>query len=343
MATKVFGWFNPARYAPLQWPADEDGIRWDVYADTARLIRSPHGPLRGWKVNRLYSWGWSYTGSFQRTFINSGFHDATRLASGKPVIDGYLIGISSFSFRSGYVPINSHTPNLAEDDPRRANRPIDVPVIELQSENEAITNREPQTPDRDKAPGAHRLYEVPGLTHGSERDRSTIAARQIAARLRHSPAEARNACPYPRTDIDMADYATAALENLDAWSQKGTPPPRAERLRHEQGRQVRDGQGNTLGGIRPAQITVPLARYGAAPQGSGCDGARAGLGSPVIPMRRIPLAKEELARLYPGGRAEYLRRFDAEVDRLVAARWLRAPQAARQKREARAFAVQAFP
>lgn len=343
MATKTPGWFNPTRYAALDWPADEDGIRWDVFADTARLIRSPEGPLADLKVSRVYSFGWSFTGSFQRTYINSGFHARNRLPDGKPLIDGYILGISSFSFRSGYVPINSRSPNLPEDDPRRANVAIDVPVIELQAENEAITNREPQTPDKDSAPGAHRLYEVPGLTHGSGRRRSAIGELQIAARLGHPQETPEDSCPYPQTDVDMAAFAQAAHENLDSWSRHGTPPPRvAQRLQHDGPVQRRDANGNTLGGVRPAQLDVPLARYGPAPKGYECDATKQGIGSASIPMRRVPLSKARLAELYPGGKAEYLRKFDAAIDRLVADRWLRAPDAATQKTEARKYAEEAF-
>lgn len=342
MATKVLHWFNPERYAAIDWPEDEDGIRWDVLADTARLIRSAKGPLGGLSVTRTYANGWSYTGSLLRTYINSGFHDKYRMADGKPLIDGYLLGISSFSFRAGFVPINTRAANLDENDPRRPNRAIDVPVIELQSENEAISNREPQTPDRDGSPGAHRLYEVPGVTHGSGRRRGTISEQQIAWRTEQVQPARVDRCPYPQTDIDMAAIASAAHENLDRWSREGVPPPRAERLQHEGGLQKRDSLGTTLGGVRPAQITVPLAHYGTAPEGSGCDGGSAGIGSGFIPMRRIPLTQAQLASLYPGGKAEYLRRFDAAIDALVAQRWLRAPDAAAQKTEARQLAEEAF-
>lgn len=342
MATRVLPWFNPDRYARIDWPAEEDGIRWDVFADTARLLRGDNGPLGELRPTRIYASGWSFTGSFLRTFINAGFHDLHRQVGGGPLIDGYLMGISSSSFRSGYVPINSRSANLADDDPRRRNRPIDVPVIELQSENEAITNREPQTRDKDAGPGAHRLYEVPGLTHGSGGRRVSTSEQQIALRTGQPETRRSDTCPYPQTDIDMAAFAAAAHENLDAWSRSGVAPPRAVRLQHRNGVQRRDADGNTLGGVRPAQVSVPLARYGAAPEGTGCDPVRAGLGSPSIPMRRVPLSPERLRRLYPGGKAEYLRRFDAAIDALVAARWLRTADGAAQKAEARSHAEEAF-
>lgn len=342
MAPRTLTWFNPARYAAIHWPADEDGIRWDVFTDTARLLRSPAGPLEGLAVRRTFASGWSFTGSFLRTFINEGFHDRARLASGKPLIDGYLIGISGFSFRSGYLALNSKVPVPNIDDPRRPNRPIDVPVIELQSENEAITNREPQTPDRDTAPGAHRLYELPGTTHGSGGLRTYLAERQIAERLGQPFAAPIDTCPYPQSDIDIAAFARAAHANLERWVRTGTPPPRAERLQHRGLDQVRDAHGNTLGGIRPAQISVPLARYGKAPDGAPCDLAAPGIGSPALPMRRVPLSSERLRQLYPAGAADYLRRFDAAVDVLVREGWLRIPEARQQKAAARQQAAAAF-
>ncbi|NJC04398.1 hypothetical protein GGQ97_000191 [Sphingomonas kaistensis] len=342
MAPLTLRWFNPERYAPLRWPAEEDGIRWDVLTDSARLLRDPAGPLRGLAVRRVFSSGWSFTGSLLRTFINEGFHDRARTASGRPLIDGYLIGISGFSFRSGYLPLNGRLPMPGVDDPRRPNRPVDVPVIELQSENEAITNREPQTPDRDRSPGAHRLYELPGTTHGSGGLRTFLAERQIAWRLKQPFAPPVDACPYQPSDIDIAAFARAAHANLERWVREGVPPPRAARLRHRELVQVRDSNGNTLGGIRPAQIAVPLARYGKAPEGSNCDQAAPGIGSPAIPMRRVPLSRERLRQLYPGGATDYLRRFDAAVDGLVRAGWLRSPEARVQKAEARRQAASAF-
>lgn len=339
MATKVLGWFNPARYAAIRWPADEDGIRWDVFADTARLIRTPDalmGPLR---VEKVYASGWSYTGSFLRTYINSGFHEQNRLSGGRPLIDGYLLGISASTFRSGWVPLNTRIPMLADDDPRRVNRPIDVPVIELMSENEGVTNKNPPTP----VSRALRTYEVPGLTHTGGSRRSEIQQIQMAARTGQPQAgRGGGACPFPQSDVDMADYAQAAYDNLDRWSRAGVAAPPSARLIMDGTTARKDANGNALGGFRPAQLEVPLASYGAAPAGSGCDPPGPGVGSPSLPMRRVPLPPERLRALYPGGRAEYLRRFDAHVDRLLAERRLRAPDAARQKREARAAADAAF-
>lgn len=321
--------YDATRYARITW-GDEDGIRWDVFAATAEQVRSDPALLHGLKAKRLYASGWSFTGSFLRTFINAGFH-AAHSTAGHPLIDGYLLGISSFSYISGYVPINSHSTNLPVEDQRRPNVAIDVPVIEMQSENEAITNRDPQTPDRDVAPGAHRLYEIPGLTHGSG----------LAGRSGMRPPRAGSACALDTTDVNMADYGQAALRNLDQWVERHVPAPRVSRMKAAEGQGIKDADGNTLGGLRPAQLDVPLARYGAPPEGAGCAITR-GLGSAIIPMYRIPLAPDRLKALYPGGRADYLRKFDAAVDRLITERLLLSPDGDREKAEARGWADKAF-
>jgi hypothetical protein len=332
-------WFDPVRYAEIRWP-DEDGIRWDVFAQATRAIRAGQ-VLGSLKAQRIYASGWSYTGSYLRTFINEGFHDRLRDKAGKPLIDGYLIGISSSSYSSGYVPINAHSENLPAEDRRRDNRVIDVPVIQMMSENEAITNREPQTPDSD-APRRTRLYEVPGLTHGSGGStRADVTGQQRASR--GAPAMPRpTACAYPNTDVDMSHYGQAALANLDRWVRTGQAPPRVPRMKVDASyRQVRDAQGNTLGGLRPAELQVPLATY-AEPADPACAPRSGGLGSPVLQMKRLPLSAEVLARLYPGGASDYLAKFDAEVGREVVERLILPADAAREKTQARAAAAIAF-
>jgi len=56
----------------------------------------------------------------------------------------------------------------------RVARSIDVPVIELMTENEAVTNTGPQPPEHDVGMGRHRLYEVAGLTHGDSLQRGGL-------------------------------------------------------------------------------------------------------------------------------------------------------------------------
>jgi len=142
----------------------------------------------------------------------------------------------------------------------------------------------------------------------------------------------------------MGAFGRAALANLHAWATTGAAPARVPRMQVNQTTWlgVKDPQGNTLGGLRAAQLDVPLARYGDPPSEAGCRPRTSSIGSPSIEMRRTPLTRAELTRLYPGGRAEYLRRFDAAVDALVARRLLLAADGEAQKAQAHINADAAF-
>jgi hypothetical protein len=324
-AVGVLHAWSPERYASINWPRD-DGIRWDVFGQVARLLRADDtaNPLHDLKIKNLYALGWSFTGSLLRTFINEGFHDKYRQASGAPAIDGYLVGISNYHFISGYVPINSKTPPLGVDDPRRIPKPVDVPVIELMTENEAVTKSIHPVAQRDTGIGRYRVYEVPGLTHGDGLHDDS------------GPSD----CPFPQSDVPFRQITWAVLENLDLWVREGIPPPMAQPLEVNPGRgqAVKDGMGNALGGIRPAQIAVPLASYD-SPADHRCQ-PRA---PHYLAIRRIPLNPEKFQQLYPGGPAEYLQRFEACLDGLIKQRWILPEDRDAQFEAAREAASRAFP
>ncbi|GIL41592.1 alpha/beta hydrolase domain-containing protein [Roseiterribacter gracilis] len=345
-AHDLLRWFDPVRYAPINWP-DDDGVRWDVIVQVGQLLRSdvPQNPLHRFRVRHIYMSGWSFTGSLIRTFINEGFHDRARLANGAPVFDGYLIGVSAGPYIAGYVPLNSQTPMLPPDSPRRVLRAIDVPVIELLSENEAPTNVGPTLPEPDSVRGGHRLYEVPGQTHAEGRALggragSTMQA-QLAARgypLRPPGEEAR--CKAPPSDVPIGHLAIAAFDNLDRWVRTGTAPPKAARMAIDPQTQLplRDAVGNARGGVRTVHVEVPLARYDVKGDGSpDCINPR----TPFLPIRRVLLPRSELESLY-GNETSYRAKMEAALDRMVRARWLLPPEAAAERAALRALAHDAF-
>ena len=330
-------WFDPARYADIRWP--DDGIRWDVIGQTILRLRAGTlpGPMAGVPARQLYMSGWSYLGSLQRSYINWGFHDRYRLPDGKPAVDGYLIGISSNSVTAGWTPINDD--DKVPPDDRRQLKTIDVPVVELMSQNEGITNRLPQIGDRDAYAGGHRIYEVGGVSHTDLGVPARTGPWETQLIAHHDSAYAPGfTCRTPDTDVPMRDLAAATLDNLRRWHDRGIAPPPSARLTLDGSGKAAalDANGNALGGVRAAQLDVPLARYG-APAAGDCSGT-----ARYLVMRRNPLPAAALAAAYPGGRADYLRRFRQSLDRLVGARRLLKPDADAQYARAEAFAGQQF-
>lgn len=336
---KLFGWYDPRRYAAVQW-GEDDGIRWDAMGQAATLLRDPgrDGPLAGLNVRHVYFSGWSFLGSTIRSWINFGFHDRYRRPDGSPVVDGYLIGISAGSVPAGHTPLNSVDP--VKDRNRELLRVIDRPVIELTSEMEAITNIYPQRPESDAVAGGHRIYELGGVSHGDTGISAQVRAAsvQLAAR-RHPAVEPLVACTVEDTDVPMRDVAQAALVNLNRWVETGQAPPLASRMQvAADGKDfIRDAFGNPLGGVRAAQLDLPLVRYG-EPPAELCGGK-----VPRRNLRRLPVDPALIAKAYPGGKGEYLARFKARLGELVRQRWLLEADAAAQLRAAERFAAQAFP
>lgn len=317
--------FNPARYARIDWP-DDDSARWEAFGQTATALKADDAIL-GARAKRVYASGWSFTGSFLRTFINEGFHDLTRLEDGAAAIDGYLIGISAGGFIAGYVPLDSLSPVRPVDDPRRVLRAIDAPVVELMSQNEALTNTGAQPRDSGAVKGGRRLYELGGLTHGDG--------------LRSTPAP-QGACPYPASDVSMSHYARATLARLEAWVERGVSPPASLHIaRGPDGNFPHDENGNVSGGLRPVELDVPLASYAEARDRPECT-PRAGPSGAYLAIRRIPLSKEKLNRLYPGGAADYLAKIHTAVAQRVQAGWLSRRDAEEELSQASAAAARAF-
>ena len=79
---------------------------------------------------------------------------------------------------------------------------------------------------------------------------------------------------------------------------------------------VRDEDGNAKGGVRTPYVDLPTVRYiASAPTDDPANMVRRMIGL------QEAISAENLQRMY-NSRAEYLTRFDQEIDRLVAQHWL---------------------
>jgi Alpha/beta hydrolase domain len=130
-------------------------------------------------------------------------------------------------------------------------RDVDVPVIHVPTMHEVngnITNKQ----DSDEPGKQYRLYEFSGMGHIDTRD---------SVRLKPNP------CVDPLSTFPVQAYMSVALDHLLKWVDKGTVPPRAQRILLDRD-QSNDGSmmaldlhGNPQGGIRTVYVDVPAAKY----------------------------------------------------------------------------------
>jgi hypothetical protein len=128
---------------------------------------------------------------------------------------------------------------------------IDVPLIHMPTMHEVVGNITTRQ-DGDESGKQYRLYEIAGMAHVDTRDS-----------VRFKP----NPCAQPISEFPNQAYMSVGLHHLLQWVDKGTLPPRAERVwldqdEHNDGsRMVLDEQGNPRGGIRNTYVDVPTAKY----------------------------------------------------------------------------------
>lgn len=323
--------FDPTRYETLSL-ARERAQAWDIFSQVGALLKSndKSNPLRGFDVKYLYGHGYSQTGAMMITYIDF-FHPLARLGNGKPIYDAYL---PSAAGAAAYVnddffkdPSDLGMGGFELADPRRVIQPAGVPVVHMLNETEiatpladlsAVTTRRP---DSDKAPDLFRRYEIPGACHMNvfQIRWGPPAADQVKAL--GGPACTWCCVEHVTTFSDIPEHYMfdGCLANLEQWVQKGTLPPKAERIQVENGNIVRDEFGNAKGGLRNPYVDVPIKTY--KPFSTACPTCepqnlcmRCSLFC-VIFGNTVPFDTAQLKQLY-GDHDGYVAKFDAAADKM---------------------------
>jgi hypothetical protein len=114
---------------------------------------------------------------------------------------------------------------------------------------------------------------------------------------------------------------------------EGVAPPTAPRLELDDTSADfrKDPQGNVLGGIRTPWVDAPVAVLSGLGQ--------SGESFAFLFGRTAPFDEATLADLYPGGKAEYLERFERSLDETIEAGFLRVEDRA----EILAIAAASYP
>lgn len=229
--------WSPTRYGTLDVTDGgsilDDSLSFDIFAQAIQSVRQPQGlsPLGSLKPSRVIATGASQSQSFLRRYHNS----IEPLTEG--LVDGYFLylGVAGI-LRTDLKP----------------------KVFELDTETDVLLlGRYPsRQPDSDKL----RTWEVAGASHvgySNPNPRAPILARD------QLPVADNSVCTLPAlSHVPTAHVARAAVDHLSRWIIKGTPPPTAQPIQIVSAEPVtaaRDAFGNALGGIRLAELAVPIA------------------------------------------------------------------------------------
>lgn len=322
---------DPERYGALSHPGD--AYAFDIYTQAGRVVRDGD-VLGGLKAKRLLALGESQSAIFMTTYVNAvdplvkvydGFFVHSRFG-GAPGLDAARVGPPTAQ------------PGVRFRSDRRA------PVMAVLSETDVTAPGgwwTAEQPDDDKL----RVWQVAGAAHAdiyflqvAGADSGALPIEKLAALWKPTNMTIGGRMAKPINSAPQHHYVTqAALAALDTWVRTGKTPPRAARLETTSGAAgappalVLDANGNAKGGIRSPWADVPTAKH-------------SGFGNSGSPLAFLvgstePFDAETLQRLYPGGKAEYLKAFDAALARAVKAGFILKSDAA----ENRALAAALYP
>jgi hypothetical protein len=300
---------DPKRYERLSHPGD--AYAYDIFSQAGRLVKDAAaskvlGPL---VPRRLIAVGESQSAFFLTTY-------ATAVDPLARIYDGFLIHA-----RFGPAAPLEDTPALAALTGSAKGvklRPdLRVPVMTVLAESDVLGwpplqgYHAARQADTDRL----RVWEIAGAAHADNYifaagyiDSGSLPLEKLAAAL----APTRNALgrklAEPMNFGPQQHYVVqAALWQLDRWLQKGQAPPKAPALKLTEDKTpklVTDANGLAEGGIRTPWVDVPTARLTGA-------GSMVGVGK--------PFDAATLQRLYPGGKREYLKKFEASLDSVIKA------------------------
>lgn len=307
---------NPDRYGPLSHPGD--AFSYDIFSQAGGLLRAPDAShvLGNLVPKGIIAVGESQSAVFLTTYVNA----VDPLAK---VYDGFLIHsrFGSPARLDGASMIDA-TPD-SRPQPAKLRTDLRVPVITVITETDLLGPGLPgfyraRQPDNPKL----RIWEVPGTSHADNYtfgvgfidsgatplDKLAVGYEPTAKILGVLLAKPINFGPQHHYVVE------AALWSLDRWIRTGQAPPQANRIKLTQSDPPKialDSNGEAEGGIRTPWIDVPTATL----SGSGNSGG------PLAHLVGVsePFEATRLDRIYPGGKSEYLRKFEASLSAAIEA------------------------
>lgn len=257
--------WDPERYGTLSIPTDD--ASYDIFTQVARCVgpgrdRPDVDPLAGLDVRRVIGLGASQSAARLATYVNA-VHPIEH------AFDGYMLQIyfgAGTALEVGDAIVNINAPTASGTGSRVGLRgtniireDLDVPVMVVNSELEAMACHAVRQPDTDR----FRYWESAGTCH--------VAIQSMDVRAPKYTREFGVAQPVMQqmNRIAITPLYDAALHHLHRWVAGGDPPPIQPLIEFvgEPAKVVRDEHGIAVGGVRLPQADVPVAQNSAIPLG----------------------------------------------------------------------------
>jgi hypothetical protein len=227
-------------------------------------------------------------------------------ADGKSMFDGYFVAMSGAP-----TPINQCASALPQGDPRRVIGAVGVPVVHVMSQSDYLGFVPQRRVDSDTQADRYRHYDLAGAGHATP-DELYYAARPADIQKGGRPVPAMDCNEGPRSRFPSALPMNAILRNLEAWVEKGTPPPPSQNIVVKDGAPVLDSHGNVTGGVRSPYLDAPTSVW---------SGSSTGQSFCFIAGHEKALERAELKTLYPT-HAVYVAAVQASIQRLARERFV---------------------
>jgi hypothetical protein len=314
---------NAERYKQLSHPGD--AFSFDIYSQVGRFLKGSKAStvLGGLFPKHLISMGESQSAFFLSTYINA-------IDPIAKVYDGYL-NYSRFGFAAGLNGESvTSTEKFSKIDKMRSD--LRVPVLLFETETDVLgtsLNGNPfmgyhgaRVPDTDLL----RTWEVAGTSHAdsylynvSEFDTDTTAYDVLAKAYAPTNLMHGKKIDKPFNNAPQHHYVVqAAIVALEKWVATGIAPAKAapieliaSKIPGAAPTVVQDKNGNAKGGVRSPWIDVPVSTFSGISYSSQKNAALTGSVE--------PFDTQTLDRLYPGGRAEYLKKFEKVLNAQIKA------------------------
>ena len=311
---------NPQRYGELRHPGD--AYSFDIFSQVGQVLRSPNagGVLGGLKPKTILAVGESQSAGFLVSYVNA----ADPIAK---AYDGFLIH-SRFGFAARLDGASAIALPNNEILVSRLRPELRVPVLVFITETDLVDGRRPgyhrtRQPDNAKL----RVWEIPGSAHADNYtlqvgfiDTGLVPLDRIAAAWAPMKKVLGITLPTAINNGPQHHYGVqAAIAALNTWVTKGKAPPRAAPIATEAqpggGVKIkRDANGLALGGVRTPWMDAPISTLSGESKTNELPAALFGTSE--------PFDSAKLQQLYPGGKAEYLKKFEASLDKTIAAGFL---------------------